>query len=743
VRRALALCTFLTCARAAAQPAGVEGLVVDARTGAAVAGATIIGTNDGIAVSDDDGHFVLASTTGPVVVVSAPGYATRTISLAALRRGRIALEPAPTEVIEVTDRAPDQTKPVSYSLSQDEIHELPGAGNDALRAVQVLPGVSRIPYSFGGIVVRGMSPRDTEVYLDGIEVPIAFHFGGITSFYPSGMLSDLSITSGGFDVSYGHAQAGIVTMTTREPRTDRWRVGGSIGLLDSGVTAEGPIAGGSVIFGVRRSYLDQVAQLVVDDDVPLPSYWDVQLRGSWGDPARLGRITPMVFLSIDQVSNRTSGAADQPEHIAITSMFVRVAVPYLRQWGPLALRIVPWLGVNRLAFDDVIQGSAETFERPDYPGGVRAELARDYAWGHLRGGFDGEGGYLSRSQVGLSGAGDGPEQLDGASTLSWLDAAWWSEARVRIAGDRLSIKPGVRLERYGLTREWTLDPRLNVTEQLTDVWALRQALGRFHQPPTPADVDPLNGNSALKSSYVDQASLGLDGRLSEASNLSLTGFYYLGHRIGVREPRPNDANDIPDPTIGGLGPTFEMLLEKQLGFSFYRGNQGRARSYGVELLFKHSTGPWFGLVSYTLSKSERVDFPPAVFGAWRPFELDQRHNLNLAGSVALQRWRLGARVQLVSGNPYTPTTCAIVGGGLSCESKPFGGQLPAFFQLDVRADRRWHRCWGDIDLYFDIQNASNYGNVEGRELDNGVVPRDRDIPGLPIIPFIGVEFLPK
>ena len=46
--------------------------------------------------------------------------------------------------------------------------------------------MARIPYSFGGLVLRGTSPRDTAVFLDGIEVPIAFHFGGVTSFYPGG-----------------------------------------------------------------------------------------------------------------------------------------------------------------------------------------------------------------------------------------------------------------------------------------------------------------------------------------------------------------------------------------------------------------------------------------------------------------------------------------------------------------------------------------------------------------------------
>ena len=650
-------------------------------------------------------------------------------------------DPDDGEVIEVSGRAPEETKPVAYQLTAVEVQELPGAGNDLLRAVQVLPGVARIPYSFGGIVLRGTSPRDSAVYLDGIEVPIAFHFGGITSFYPSDMLADLSVTPGGFDVSYGRAEGGIVTLTTREPRTDRWRLAGSIGLLDSGVMAEGPFAGGGLVVGVRRSYLDTVVRPLVADDIPLPSYWDAQVRGSFGDPSAGGRITPTVFLSIDQVANGSSGAAGQPEAISLTSMFVRAALPYLRVWGPLSLRVVPWLGINRLSYEDTHQGTTESFARPEYPGGLRAELTRDYPWGDVRAGLDSEGGYLSHTQIGFTGTGEGPAQANGSATLSWIDVGVWAETRAHLEDEKLAVKPGVRLERYGLTREWVVDPRLNIDERLTDTWTLRQSIGRFHQPPTPADVDPQNGNPKLTSSYVDQLSLGIDGQLSRRTFASLTGFYDYSPNYSVREMRPNDTSN--DLDLGGLGPTFELLLEKQLGFSFYRGNDGRARSYGLELMVKRSVGRYFGMIAYTLSKSERTDFPLVVSGGWRPFELDQLHNLNLAGSVAFVHWRLGARVQVTSGNPYTSHTCFIADGGLECDRHPWAGRLPTFFQLDVRADRRWKRCWGDIDLYFDIQNATNYGNVEGRDLDSEAIPRDRDIPGLPIVPFIGVQFIPR
>jgi hypothetical protein len=95
----------------------------------------------------------------------------------------------------------------------------------------------------------------------------------------------------------------------------------------------------------------------------------------------------------------------------------------------------------------------------------------------------------------------------------------------------------------------------------------------------------------------------------------------------------------------------------------------------------------------------------------------------------------------VTGNPYTPRT--IGPDGQEVVTEPWGGRLPAFFSLDLRADRRWRRCWGDLVLYFDLQNATNRRNVEGRELvDEGQGPREEDIRGLPIIPFIGVELLP-
>ena len=73
-------------------------------------------------------------------------------------------------MIELVGEAPDLGAAPSHGLDADELRSMPGAMGDALRAVQALPEVARVPFSLGGLAVRGMSPRDTDAYLDGVDL---------------------------------------------------------------------------------------------------------------------------------------------------------------------------------------------------------------------------------------------------------------------------------------------------------------------------------------------------------------------------------------------------------------------------------------------------------------------------------------------------------------------------------------------------------------------------------------------
>src|SRR5690242_21949972 len=106
-----------------------------------------------------DGTFDLDLKDESEVVVTAPGYSLRAVKVADAAHVELAVA-SNGEQIEITGKAPDPPRPQKYELTSDDIRILPGSGNDILRAAQALPGVARLPYSFGGLVLRGSSPRD-------------------------------------------------------------------------------------------------------------------------------------------------------------------------------------------------------------------------------------------------------------------------------------------------------------------------------------------------------------------------------------------------------------------------------------------------------------------------------------------------------------------------------------------------------------------------------------------------------
>ena len=227
----------LIAASGVAQGGELPGMVRDARTGLPVAGAMIV-TGDEVIVGDDAGRFAVDDTTR-FLVVQAAGYSEKTFELTAAQLTSLAalevvLEPKETadEIIEIVDKAPDLGTAPSHGLDADELRSMPGAMGDALRAVQALPEVARVPFSLGGLAVRGMSPRDTDAYLDGVPIPQAFHAGGIAAVIPSATIEGLELVPGAVDARYGGMLGGVVLLHSRAPRGDKVRVRGEVSPLD-------------------------------------------------------------------------------------------------------------------------------------------------------------------------------------------------------------------------------------------------------------------------------------------------------------------------------------------------------------------------------------------------------------------------------------------------------------------------------------------------------------------------------
>ena len=222
VALAIAIAVALLAPAPASADRAVRGTVVDDATGAPVAGA-LVAVGGGETATDDAGRFRVAEVPfGRVeVVVIADGYRTYFGSARIGVDLAIRLEPSggSNDVIRVSGRS--LTAPPLH-LDTAAIRNQPGAGNDVLRALQSLPGVARTPFGLGGLALRGTAPRDTKVYLDGIEVPLLYHFGGIASFLPTAAIDEVTLEPGGASVRYGRGLGGVAVVTSRTGRRDRW-----------------------------------------------------------------------------------------------------------------------------------------------------------------------------------------------------------------------------------------------------------------------------------------------------------------------------------------------------------------------------------------------------------------------------------------------------------------------------------------------------------------------------------------
>ena len=88
------------------------------------------------------------------------------------------------------------------TVDNQVVQNMPGTRGDALRAIEIMPGVARTSIGQGDPILRGAAAGESQVFLDGIPVPFMFHFGGLTSFMSSRLVEKLDVYPGNFSARY-------------------------------------------------------------------------------------------------------------------------------------------------------------------------------------------------------------------------------------------------------------------------------------------------------------------------------------------------------------------------------------------------------------------------------------------------------------------------------------------------------------------------------------------------------------
>ena len=103
------------------------------------------------------------------------------------------------------------------TLTPDELVRTAGTRGDALRVVELLPGVARPPGLAGFIIIRGASPFDSQAFFEGAPVDRIYHFGGLTSFTSPRLLDHIDLYPGNFSVRFGRKIGGVIDVGIRDP----------------------------------------------------------------------------------------------------------------------------------------------------------------------------------------------------------------------------------------------------------------------------------------------------------------------------------------------------------------------------------------------------------------------------------------------------------------------------------------------------------------------------------------------
>lgn len=247
----------------------VSGYVRDSSNGESLIGASVIVNGTGKGVSTNDfGFYSISLPAGDYTFTfSYVGYQSKekTISLYKNDALNTQLTSQPLTGKEVIISAQRKNENVTSTemgkidLSVKKIKELPALFGevDIMKALQLLPGV-QANEGTGGLYIRGGSPDQNLILLDGAPVYNPGHLFGFFSVFNSDAINDVTLIKGGMPANYGGRLSSVVDVSMKEGNNKSFHGEGGIGLIASRLSIEGPIIKNksSYIISARRTYID-------------------------------------------------------------------------------------------------------------------------------------------------------------------------------------------------------------------------------------------------------------------------------------------------------------------------------------------------------------------------------------------------------------------------------------------------------------------------------------------------------
>ena len=158
------------------------------------------------------------------------------------------------------DNSPRRNNLGAYLVNIEDIKKQPIllGERDVLKTLQTLPGVQAGKEGTTGLNVRGGTPDQNLILLDGVPVYNVNHLFGFLSLFSPDALKSVSFYKNGIPARYGGRLSSVIDIQLKDGNNQKLAGSGNIGLLSSSFTLEMPIVKNksSFMFSGRRTYID-------------------------------------------------------------------------------------------------------------------------------------------------------------------------------------------------------------------------------------------------------------------------------------------------------------------------------------------------------------------------------------------------------------------------------------------------------------------------------------------------------
>lgn len=613
--------------------------------------------------------------------------------------------------VEVSAEKEEKKTEVLISVTKitpKDIRQVPTIGGepDLAQYLQILPGVITSGDQGGQLYIRGGSPIQNKVLLDGMVIYNPFHSIGFFSVFDPDIIRGVDVYTGGFNAEYGGRISSIMDITTRDGNKKRFSGKVSATTFTSKAIIEGPLkkqsdeGGGSSSFllQAKTSYLDKTSKSLYEyaDSSGLPFtfndlYGKVSFNGSNGS-----KVNFFGFRFADKVDYENIANLHW-ENIGFGSNFV--VIP-----GANSVLIEGNFAYSKynIALDEA-DGIPRTSEIKGFNGGLHYTyfMGKD----EFMYGFEVLG---TRTEYSLVNAVD----LRITDSQNTTDIGGFVKYKKVLS--RLVLEPGIRVSYYPSFPEFAFEPRLGLKYNIADFLRFKAAGGEYSQNLLAATSDRdvvnlfygfLTGSSELPEEFngkkittklqkAEHAVAGFEIDLPKHFGLNLEG-YYKNFRQIENLNRDKLFEDTPT--------NFDIPDSLKKDFIIETGE-----AYGAEALITYDRKDLYIWVAYTLSWVTRNTGTQEYY----PF-FDRRHNLNIVAAYKFGKkkmWEANVRWNYGSPFPFTRTQGVyeqlVFDQGVGTDINHQNGNI-SFVYDDLNKGRLSHYHRLDVSVKRGFQLAKN------------------------------------